>query len=49
MEFTGLPSEIKQNSQAIILESPTSRSDSTMHQSVTIFCDEQNFNFIYLY
>ena len=37
MKFTGLLSEMKQNSQNIMLESLTSRSDSTMHQPDTIF------------
>ena len=37
MKFTGLLSEIKQNSQNIMLETLTSRSDSTMHQLDTIF------------
>ena len=36
MKFTGLQSEIKQNSQNIMLEPVTSRSDSTMHQPDTI-------------
>ena len=36
-KFTGLLSEIKQNSETVMLESLTSRSDSTMHQPDTIF------------
>ena len=37
MKFTGLQSEIKQNSQNIMFESATGSSDSTMHQPDTIF------------